>query len=193
MNNTPWVTVQTECKKCMQIYGGYTVLCIKDITRWWGVEMLSSSGKNMSHKWDCRMSVIFSCYKKIKFISPSYCVKFFLSYKEYVFFSFLEGAVSPIILSSIESAYVLSYPFPSKPSVNVSQLINHSTASLTIFPILIRYYFLVLILGNLINCVTRCKQKQGSGWVGPLQCLIESGWHLLIQDLNGVCHIQMWH
>ena len=38
-----WTTsheLQTECNKCMQIhvYGGYTVLCIEDITctRWWG-------------------------------------------------------------------------------------------------------------------------------------------------------------
>ena len=69
------------------------------------------------------------------------------------------------ILSSFESTYVLSNPFPSKPSLVFR---NHSTVNLNILHG--DEVFLVFILSNLVDCVPRCKQKQGSGWTALWIC-----------------------
>ena len=72
---------------------------------------------------------------------------------------------SVAILSSIESPYVLSNPFPSKPSIVFSphkpfySQPNYSSWWLGIF--------CCLFLSNLVNRVPRCKHKQGSGWDDP--------------------------
>ena len=52
-----------------------------------------------------------------------------------------------------------------------SHLRNHSTVSLTI---LIRV-FLVLISSNLVNHVSRCKKRQESGWDGPFDVGLITG------------------
>ena len=65
---------------------------------------------------------------------------------------FLVCPYSPVaISSSIERLYVLSNPFPSKPSI-VFSLKNHSTVSLL-------GIFVVQIWNNLVNIIPRCKQK----------------------------------
>ena len=51
-----------------------------------------------------------------------------------------------------------------------SRLINHSTVSLTI-PLgdYCMYFWGVLISSDLVNCITRCKQKQRNGWDSPFK------------------------